>query len=855
MVKRGPDGAGLWLSQDGKAGLAHRRLAIIDLSDAGAQPMATADGRLVVTFNGEIYNYRELRKDLEGKGFRFRSNCDTEVLLHLYADRGVEMVHALRGMYAFAIWDERKRGLLLARDPMGIKPLYYSDSGSSIRFASQVKALVAGNGIDATPAPAGHMGFYLWGHVPEPFTTYAHIRALPAGCTLWTNRGGPRKPAQYFDVAEVLREGEQNPVQLAPGELRERVRELLLDTVRHHLIADVPVGIFLSSGMDSTVLTALTTEFGVRPRTVTLGFNEFKGTREDEVPLAELVARQYGSAHHSVWVSRRDFADELEDLLRAMDQPTIDGVNCYFVSKAAASLGLKVAISGLGGDELFRGYPSFQQIPRLVRALSPLTRIPGVGRISRRISAPFFRHTTSPKYAGLLEYGGSYGGAYLLRRGLFMRWEFSRQFGMDFSRQGWAELRPVLKMNQYIAGLQRENTKISALELGWYMRNQLLRDADWAGMAHSLEIRVPFVDSHLLKSLAPLLASAQPPGKAHIAQSPADPLPRAVRERGKTGFCIPVRQWLFDQGEAYISERGLRGWSRRVGAAWPLPSVGALAARRETVLVSCTGQLAHAFAALPALQAIRRRHPHDHLVLLTDRRPSEGEVSPWDLFECTDWFDETVFYAAEDSSWAPSSAPGSTIAGLREIWPEVAYNLTPAQNLWQRYRDWLFFRQFIGVEQLHNLRVDVFTPPLVAGRLAEATIEWRHLLAAIPGEETCAGLSSAAIRREDLDYADKLLREAGGDDLMQFFAFKPIPRPHTGALDEETSRALACRLLQTSDRMQILVLGAAKDGEIGYRLRAEFGRRVHNFAGKLSANVSAAVLRRCCGYVYQRSGC
>src|SRR5450756_474752 len=169
MINRGPDGAGLWLSSDNRVGLAHRRLAIIDLSDTGAQPMATADGQLRITFNGEIYNYRALRKELEAKGVRFRSESDTEVLLHLYANRGMDMVHALRGMYAFGIWDERKKGLFLARDPLGIKPLYFAEGGGSFRFASQVRALLAGNGIGATPDPAGHVGFYLWGHVPDPY--------------------------------------------------------------------------------------------------------------------------------------------------------------------------------------------------------------------------------------------------------------------------------------------------------------------------------------------------------------------------------------------------------------------------------------------------------------------------------------------------------------------------------------------------------------------------------------------------------------------------------------------------------------------------------------------------------------
>ena len=192
MVARGPDGSGAWISPDGDIGLASRRLSIIDLTDAGAQPMATEDGSLRLVFNGEIYNYRALRSGLEARGHRFRSESDTEVLLHLYRERGQNMVHDLRGMYAFALWDDRKKGLLLVRDPFGIKPLYYADDGSSIRFASQVKALLKTGRVDRSCQPAGHVGFFLWGYVPEPYTLYRGVRALPAGSTLWIDRSGPR---------------------------------------------------------------------------------------------------------------------------------------------------------------------------------------------------------------------------------------------------------------------------------------------------------------------------------------------------------------------------------------------------------------------------------------------------------------------------------------------------------------------------------------------------------------------------------------------------------------------------------------------------------------------------------------
>lgn len=568
MSARGPDGCGVWSSSDQRVGFGHRRLSIIDLSEDGAQPMTDADTGNVIVFNGEIYNHRELRRKLEAKGCRFHSNSDTEVLLHLYAQKGAEMLHDLRGMYAFAIWDEGKKGLFLARDPFGIKPLYYADDGSTLRVASQVKALLAGGRIDTTPEPAGHVGFFLWGHVPEPYTLYKGIRSLPAGSTLWVPQDGhqrsPLLAHNFCSISAELRKAEQSPLSLQKESRQDRLREALLDSVRHHIIADVPVGVFLSAGLDSTTLAALAAEAGQdRLHTVTLGFREFQGTVNDEVPLAEAVARQLGAEHQTVWVERHDFHDELGRLLEAMDQPTTDGVNSYFVSKAAVAAGLKAAISGLGGDELFGSYPSFRQIPRLVGTLGPLAAIPGLGRAFRVVAAPLLKYFTSPKYAGLLEYGGSYGGAYLLRRGMFMPWELPDFLDGDLVREGWRELQTLPRLNQAVQGIGNDHLRVAALEMEWYMRSQLLRDTDWASMAHSLEIRVPLVDRELLRATAPLFCDGQAPDKREMALTPARPLPDAVLNREKTGFVVPVRDWIME-GEHTAGERSLRGWAKRV---------------------------------------------------------------------------------------------------------------------------------------------------------------------------------------------------------------------------------------------------------------------------------------------------
>ncbi|NFV81598.1 asparagine synthase (glutamine-hydrolyzing) [Magnetospirillum aberrantis] len=551
MRKRGPDAAGTWLSPDGRAGLAHRRLSILDLSDAGAQPMVDQD--LAIAFNGEIYNFQALRDELEQAGTRFRSHSDTEVVLALYRRDGEAMLGRLRGMFALAIWDGRRQGMLLARDGLGIKPLYVSEKGGVLRAASQVKALLAGGGVDTSPDPAGHVGFFLWGHVPEPHTLYRGIRALPPGSWLWRDRNGGQRQGRFFDLGDTLRG--------AGGEPPASLRDALLESVRHHLVADVPVGLFLSAGLDSTTLCALASEAGGagRLKTVTLAFEELRGGPGDEAPLAERVAGHYRTDHATLTVAGREFADVRDTLLADMDQPSIDGVNVWFVARAARAAGLKVALSGLGGDELFAGYDNFRRIPALTRRLAPLAAVPGLGRGFRWATAGWIGRFTSPKAAGILELGGNTGDAYLLRRGLFMPWELPGLIGADMTRAGLAELRPRQVLAEAQRGFQSDRLAISALEMQFYMRNQLLRDADWAGMAHSLEIRVPLVDTVLLSQVRALIQTGNAPSKADMAASARPTLPDGVLNRPKTGFFIPVAQWL--------GETSLRGWARRVHAA------------------------------------------------------------------------------------------------------------------------------------------------------------------------------------------------------------------------------------------------------------------------------------------------
>jgi asparagine synthase (glutamine-hydrolysing) len=556
MKSRGPDASGAWLSRDGRVGLGHRRLSLIDLSAAGSQPMTNEDGTLHLVFNGEIYNYRPLRARLIAAGHVFKSRTDSEVLLHLYEEMGERMMSELRGMFAFALWDSKREAMMLARDPYGIKPLYYADDGATLRAASQVKAIVAGGCVGRAIDPAGVAGFYLTGSVPEPFTIYREIRSVPAGSLVRIDHLGPSPARRYFCVAETLREAEKRRAPVSQTEAAQVAREALLDSVRHHLIADVPVIAFLSGGIDSGALVGLARDAGAEDlRTVTLAFAEYRGGRDDEAPLACEVARLYGTRHTTRVLGEAEFSAELPKFLSAMDQPTIDGINSYFISKAAAELGVKAALSGLGGDELFGGYPSFRDIPRWVKSSRAASLVPGLGRLTRLVASRLLPRGASPKLAGAVEYGGTYAGAYLLRRGLFMPWELASLIGEEMAVEGLNRLALIPLISAAIDPYPGTSySRVAALEASLYMRNQLLRDADWASMAHSLEVRVPLVDAQLLKRVAPALIS-QPrlEGKRLLAESPSTALPPSVSKRPKTGFTVPINRWLERNG-------GLDAW-------------------------------------------------------------------------------------------------------------------------------------------------------------------------------------------------------------------------------------------------------------------------------------------------------
>jgi len=568
MRTRGPDGAGLWWDEEGRVGLAHRRLAIIDLDDRALQPMHMPEHGLTIVFNGEIYNYRELRAQLiRDTGFRPRTESDTEVIMALFAAHGEKMVERLRGMFALAIWDARRRRLFVARDPYGIKPLYYADAGGAFHFASQVKALSAFSALSREPDPAGMVGFQLFGSIPEPFTLYRDIRALPAGSYAWADSNGPGEPVRYAKVAETLAAAAND----RDGDIDAIVAEAALDSVRAHLVADVEVGAFLSSGIDSGSLVGLMRDAGQsRIRAITLGFDELRGTAADEVPLAMAVARQYGAEHYVRWVSGDEFSGSTEAILASMDQPSVDGVNTWFVSKAAHECGLKVVVSGLGGDELLGGYSTFGTVPR-ARRFGAFAKLPFVSRFGktmlRRFAPGLVRR--NPKMLGLLDYSGSWAGAYLLRRAMMLPFELDRRLDAETVKEGLERLRPLALIDEALTPAPASAVaKVSALESSLYMRNQLLRDSDWASMAHSLELRVPYVDWPTLRKIAPISSRLRPGvGKRALARAPSLPLPQQCVARGRTGFTIPVAKWIGATANAQ-DRLGARYWAESVSRSF-----------------------------------------------------------------------------------------------------------------------------------------------------------------------------------------------------------------------------------------------------------------------------------------------
>jgi len=562
LAHRGPDGRGVWHSQDGDALLVHTRLAIIDLTPAGAQPM-TADGRHTIVFNGEIYNYRELRSWLERDGERFRTSNDTEVLLRLLATRGPEALSLVRGMFAFACWDHERRALLLARDRFGIKPLYVVTASDSLAFSSELAALRVAGLVDERPSPAAVLAFLSWGSVPPPLAWNRGAEMLEPGTWLERHRDGHESRGRFADARDAYRAAE-TPTRSA-HDFRAGVAHAVRESVRAHLVADVPVGVFLSGGIDSGALVSAAASCGARAlQTFTVAFDDVTS----EASRARLVADRFGTTHRELRVEAPHVAADLPHILARLDQPSIDAVNSYYVSRAVAATGIKAVVSGAGGDELFGGYPSFSRVPPAVR-LKRLTRpfwpaIACVGRIvmpSRLQDRWRYFADSSPT---MLE-------GYRVQRGFLLPSEIAAIAGPALTDPNtWAEATGALQRTEHArlesAGVERPLASIARLESRLYLQSQLLRDLDAMSMAHGLEVRVPFVDHELVAAVWPELAEHPTlVRRKRLLQAALDrPLPPAITSHPKQGFTLPFARWM--RGElAPIVDEGL---TRAARAGW-----------------------------------------------------------------------------------------------------------------------------------------------------------------------------------------------------------------------------------------------------------------------------------------------
>ena len=551
MVHRGPDDEGFEILPLGGsetsgpvAGFGFRRLAILDLSAAGHQPMFNQRTGDFLIFNGEIYNFRQLRTELQMAGVVFRSTSDTEVLLQALCTWGEAAVEKLQGMFAFAFYHASSQRILLARDPLGIKPLYVAALPDRLLFASEIKPLLASGLVPKDLDLAGISGMLAYGAVQSPRTVYKHIRSFPAGNAQWIHGrvaagDAPEKPRRYWGFPRQLLYDDQ------PNAARV-VHDMLHEAVLRHLVADVPVGVFLSAGIDSTIIASFAREYTPRVTAFTVGFGAVHG--QDEVALASETAKALGIKHVSVELDAANMPGKWHDWLAGMDSPSIDGFNTYVVSRRLAAEGVVVGLSGLGADELFGGYAAFHRAPRWSRMLQALRFIPRGLRASvlSAVGAAGGPPAAMEKLADLVAGDTSVAGvARSLRRALSD--SRIRAMGLGTDRVGLAtdyleeapnRIEPVFDGDPF-------NT-VARLEATHYMGDTLLRDTDANSMRHSLEVRVPFLDLPLVNYVSALPGAVKRGGssKALLRLAGNHVLSKQISNRPKTGFTLPIGDWM-----------------------------------------------------------------------------------------------------------------------------------------------------------------------------------------------------------------------------------------------------------------------------------------------------------------------
>ncbi|CAN5895649.1 asparagine synthase (glutamine-hydrolyzing) [soil metagenome] len=528
----GPDDEGIYASEADKIVLGNRRLALLDLTAAGHMPMQYKD-RYWITYNGEIYNFHELRDTLAGLGHVFNTHTDTEVILAAYSHWGVQSFEKLHGMFAFAIWDSVEKELILVRDAAGMKPLYYSNEANAIAFASEIRALEI---IPSLSEQNEHWPVYLmaYGHVPEPVTTLHKVSPVPKGCFLKYNTTRQRFILQYFKHYSYY------PKIMDEALAVSAIREQLSASVSRHMFADAPIGIFLSGGVDSGIISLLAAKGN--PRQVNSLSLFFEEAKYSEKKYQDILISQIGCSNRQHLLKESSFHENFPGILEAMDMPCCDGINTWFISRYAKQQGLKAVLSGIGGDELFGGYPSFGRIG--IAAF--LQKLPAVSINAMRRS--------NHKQLNRLSYLNMDGikGIYLFLRGHFTPLEIAKQ--LDASENDIWDILNDVPVFQDLPNLPLKE-KASWMEWNIYMQNQLLRDADVMGMANGVEIRVPFLDNDFIKlvlSIDPGIKYAGNGPKPLLIKSYREELPQAIWNRPKMGFSFPFAAWL--SKSAFVEE-------------------------------------------------------------------------------------------------------------------------------------------------------------------------------------------------------------------------------------------------------------------------------------------------------------
>ena len=551
IAHRGPDGAGTWVSPDGRVGLGHRRLAIVDLSDAAAQPMEVEGGTVWVTYNGEIYNHADIRRELEATGrHRFRTDhSDTEVLLRAYLEWGVDCLSHLRGMFAFALWDGRSRKLWLVRDRIGIKPLYYSQHHGRLVFASEIKALLHDPEQPRAIDEESLFHYLSFLTTPGPDTLFAGIRKLPAGTWLLVDTDGRIEERRYWDALDVPLGFEG----VSDGAIAEGLLDELRTAVRLHKVGDVPVGVFLSGGIDSSTNAALFAEDATgRVKTFSIGYDVDYGSYQNELGYAREVATRLGAEHHELRLTQKHLTDFLPRMVSLQDEPIADPVcvPVYYVSKLARDAGVVVAQVGEGADELFWGYPNWRRalkLQRLTNAMPLSGAVARLGLLGLQLAGRANGQTSdwlSRVAAGRpLFWGGAEAFPHRQKINLLSPRLRERFAGRD----SWESIEPIWRRYQAKRPGPAGLDWMTYLDLNFRLPELLLMRVDKMSMGVSLEGRVPFLDHRFVEYAMRIPESVKTRDgvlKYILKKSVRNVIPNSVIDRPKQGFGVPVHEWL-----------------------------------------------------------------------------------------------------------------------------------------------------------------------------------------------------------------------------------------------------------------------------------------------------------------------